>query len=430
MSNALAIATVTETLFHALTNALPASLVSGAHVTVLRPDDASLQVPGATPGVNVFLYQVTPNTAWRNADLPTRKSDGSLMRRPQVALDLHYLISFYGADTTFDQQRLLGTVARALHAAPTLDRATVKATEGQVDPASGNRIFDSHLSDQLDLVRFTPINFSLEEMSKLWSVFLKTDYVLSLAYMATVVLIETDEPPPAGALPVLEPCIMAVPFSLAVIDTVEPQAVVLATPGPNKITLHGQGLTADNEVAFTTPGKPDPIFGTIDPGSSSDSLDVTLPSGLRPGVNTVQLTQSAPVASPPECSPHVLSQSNAVAFVILPTVVSVGPSSPLGDLVAHVFPAVGPQQQVSLVLNQLTGSPPSGPQAFLLPADPHDTETDTFSFNTTFPDPSDPTKTVSVPSGTYLARVRVDTAESRLTVDASGRFNGPQITIA
>jgi len=421
MSNALAIATVTETLFHALTNALPASLVSGAQVTVLRPDDASLQAPAATPGVNVFLYQATPNTSWHNADLPTRNSDGSLLRRPQVALDLHYLISFYGVDTAFEQQRLLGTVARALHAAPTLNRAAVKATEGQVD-GSGNRIFDSHLSDQLDLVRFTPINFSLEEMSKLWSVFLKTDYVLSLAYMATVVLIETDDPPPAGALPVLEPCIMAVPFSLAVIDTIEPQAVVLATTGPTTITLHGQGLNAENDVAFTTPGKTDPIFGTIDPGSTSNSLAVTLPGGLRPGVNTVQLTQSAPAASPPECSPHVLSQSNAAAFVILPTVTSVGPSSPPGHFVAVVSPRVGPQQQVSLVLNQLTSSPPSGPQAFLLPADPHDTETDTFSFSTTFAGGS-------VPHGTYLARVRVDTAESRLTVNPSGTFDGPQITI-
>jgi Pvc16 N-terminal domain len=425
MSHALAIATVTETLFHVLTNALPASLVNGAQVTVLRPDAPS-GLP--TSGVNIFLYQVTPNPSWRNADLPTRKSDGSLLRRPQVALDLHYLISFYGADTAFEQQRLLGAVVRALHAAPALDRAAVKATEGQAD-GSGNRIFDSHLSDQLDLVRFTPINFSLEEMSKLWSVFLKTDYVLSLAYMASVVLIETDDPPPAGALPVLKPCILAVPFSLASIDTVEPQAVVLSSLGTDKITLHGQGLNADNVAAFITPGETDPIFGTIVPGSASDQLVVTLPPGLRPGVNTIQLMQAAPAASPPECSPHVLSQSNAAAFVILPTVTSVGPSSPPGPFVAVVSPRVGPQQQVSLVLNQLTGSPPSGPLAFLLAADPHDTETDTFSFSTTFPDPSDPTKTVSVPHGTYLARVRVDTAESRLTVNTFGTFDGPQITI-
>src|SRR5438045_3950482 len=129
MSNALAIATVTESLFHVLTNALPASLVSGAKVTVLRPDAPS-GLP--TSGVNIFLYQATPNPSWRNADLPTRKSDGSLMRRPQVAIDLHYLISFYGTDTAFEQQRLLGTVARALHAAPTLSRAAVKSTEGEV----------------------------------------------------------------------------------------------------------------------------------------------------------------------------------------------------------------------------------------------------------------------------------------------------------
>src|SRR5437867_2451557 len=126
MSNALAIATVTETLKNVLKNALPASLVNGADVTVFRPD-ASKSLP--PKGVNIFLYQVTPNPSWRNADLPTRKADGSLIRRPQVALDLHYLISFYGDDAHFEQQRLLGAVARTLHAAPTLSRAEVKATE-------------------------------------------------------------------------------------------------------------------------------------------------------------------------------------------------------------------------------------------------------------------------------------------------------------
>jgi hypothetical protein len=135
------------------------------------------------------------------------------------------------------------------------------------------------------------------------------------------------------------------------------------------------------------------------------------------------------VASPPECSPHVLSQSNAVAFVILPSVVSVGPTSPPGRLVADVLPTAGPQQQVSLVLNQLTGSPPDGAKAFVLASDPHTSETGTFSFSTIFPDPLNPTKKVSVPSGAYLARVRVDTAESRLTMNQSGTFEGPQVTI-
>ena len=74
------------------------------------------------------------------------------------------------------------------------------------------------------------------------------------------------------------------------------------------------------------------------------------------------------------------------------------------------------------MLNQLVGSPPTGPQAFILPADPHETETDTFFFATTFPDGS-------VPPGVYLARVRVDSAESRLTVNAAGTFDGPQIIV-
>jgi hypothetical protein len=421
MSNVLAIATVTETLLQVLNKALPASLVNGAQVTTLRPDDASLQEPVKTPTVNIFLYQVTPDLAWRNADLPTRRADGSLLRRPQAALDLHYLLTFYGDDATFQQQRLLGTVARALHTVPALQRADVQTVEGLTDP-TGVLYLNSHLSDQIDLVRFIPINFSLEEMSKLWSVFLKTDYVLSMAYVASVVLIETDDLPPTGALPVLKPCIQAVPFSVAVIDSVEPQAVVLSPPAPLNISLQGQGLNAASLVAFTTPGKTDPLFGTIDPDSTSELLIVTLPPGLRPGVNTVQLTQAAPTASPPQCSPHILSQSNAAAFVILPAVVSVGPLSPPGHLQAVVAPPVNPSQQVSLVLNQFGGSLTSVPQAFLLPADPHTAETETFTFNTVFP-------TGSVPAGKYLARVRVDVAESRLTLDASGKFNGPLVSI-
>jgi len=91
MSNFLAIATVTATLGQVLQPAVGAG-VPGATVTTLRPDGA-----GAGPrptGVNIYLYQVTPNAAYRNADLPTRTSEGDLMQRPQAALDLHYPVSY------------------------------------------------------------------------------------------------------------------------------------------------------------------------------------------------------------------------------------------------------------------------------------------------------------------------------------------------
>jgi hypothetical protein len=411
MSNALAIAAVTETLRELLDSVAGAS-VNGAHAKAVRPDDQN-SLPN--PGVNIFLYQVSPSAAWRNADAPTRRADGTLLRRPQAALDLYYLLTFYGNDTQLEQQRLLGAVARQIQAQPVLQRTDVLNAQQNAHFLSG-----ANLADQPELVRFTPINFSLEELSKLWSVFLKTDYVLSVAYAASVVLIETDDPPPGEALPVLRPHLRGVPFNVMVIDTVEPQAVALSPPATPLITLQGQGLNVADIVAFTTPGETDPIFGTIMPGATSESLIVMLPSGLRPGVNTVQLTQAS--ASPPQWSPQILLQSNQAAFVILPTILSIGPLSPPGSLQAIVSPPVGPSQQVSLALNQFGTSPLTVPQAFLLPANPHTVQTDTFTFDTVF-------ATGSVPAGNYLVRIRVDVAESRLTVDASGRFSGPIVTI-
>src|SRR5262249_38186519 len=150
---------------------IDASHVSGAHVTALPPD-ASSGLPN--PGINIFLYQVSPNPALRNADLPTRASKGALLRRPQIALDLHYLLTFYGDEASLEQQRLLGAVALALHAYPELPRTLIDHVETATPYLAG-----AGLSQQSELVRFVPVNFSLEELSKLWSFLLKIDYVLS-----------------------------------------------------------------------------------------------------------------------------------------------------------------------------------------------------------------------------------------------------------
>jgi hypothetical protein len=414
MSNALAIATVTQTLVNVVTASLDGARVNGPQVSTLRPDDSSLQGSETPPRVNIFLYQVTPNTAWRNADLPTRRDDGSLVRRPQVALDLHYLFSFYGKDSTLEHQRLLGAVARGLHAEPVLQRSDIQIVEQMTDASNNNVLYlDSNLSEQIDLVRITPLNFSLDDMNKLWVAFPKANFVLSTAYMATVVLIETDEPPPAQALPVLKWNVEVSPFSLMLIDFVEPQSVVPSPPAPLSIALRGKGLGTANSVVLMTPGKSDPLPGTIEPSSTSDSIQVTLPTGLRPGVNTVQLVQTA---TPPVPSSPIISQSNIMVFVILPAILNLTSATP-GRLTCAIWPPAGPKQQVSLVLNQQ-----DGPQAFTLSADPHPGETDTFTFATVF-------SNGSVPSGTYLARMQVDSAVSRLTVDASGKFNGPTVDV-
>ncbi len=172
MSNYLAIATVTAALQATLANAIAADLIAtDAHVTTVRPDN--LGSGNYRAGVNIYLYQVTPNTAWRNADLPTRRSDGQgVVQRPQLGLDLQYLLSFYGEESRLEPQRLLGSVVRALQARPVLSREMIQQTVGDEQ----HHLAGSDLADQVERVKFSPLSLSLEELSKLWSVFFQVKY--------------------------------------------------------------------------------------------------------------------------------------------------------------------------------------------------------------------------------------------------------------
>src|SRR5262249_39700964 len=152
--------------------------VPNAMVGFSRPDAGNGEQQA--PLVNVYLYQVTPNAAYTNTDLPARRSDGTLVKRPQTALDLHYLFTFHGNEDQLEPQRLLGAVASVLHSQPFLSRdAILKA--GQFF----GFLADSGLENQVERIRFTPTALSLEEFSKLWSVFFQVEYNLSAAYQAS-----------------------------------------------------------------------------------------------------------------------------------------------------------------------------------------------------------------------------------------------------
>ncbi|MFO1434143.1 MAG: DUF4255 domain-containing protein [Candidatus Competibacteraceae bacterium] len=167
MSSALAIAKVTKSLAQVVQKAIDPT---GGGVVIGRPVAPS---GGDTAGkVHVYLYRVTPNAACANTELPTRRGDGSLAQRPQVALDLHYLLTFYGDATELQPESMLGAVMRDLHAHPLLK-----------------------LADAVSPIRLTLVPLNLEELSKLWSVFFQTPYTLSVAYQASVVLIESEETP-------------------------------------------------------------------------------------------------------------------------------------------------------------------------------------------------------------------------------------------
>ena len=196
MSNHLAIATVTATLGDLVHKAAESAVSSSVSLQFGRP---TAPAGGATERkVHVYLYQITTNPALRNDDLPTRDSEGRLTRRPRAALDLHYLLSFYGDDKTLEPDRMVGAVARDLHARPVLSAQAI-------DDAIGSRaeLAGSDLATAFEQVKFAPAPLSLDEISKLWSVMVQTPHVLSVVYQGTVVLIDAEETP-GTVLPVLK----------------------------------------------------------------------------------------------------------------------------------------------------------------------------------------------------------------------------------
>ena len=194
MSNYLAVATVTAALAQ-IVQAAAQKAVGGAEVDVGRPSASANS--GVLHKVHLYLYQVSPNAALRNADLPTRDSRGKLTLRPQVALDLHYLLAFYGNEKALEPERMLGAVVRDLHARPLLTRQAIEEVI-----TNNSNLTGSNLAEAVESVKFTPLSLSLDELSKLWSVFFQTPHALSVVYQGTVVLIEAEETA-TPALPVL-----------------------------------------------------------------------------------------------------------------------------------------------------------------------------------------------------------------------------------
>jgi hypothetical protein len=403
MSNFLAIATVTATLQRTLRAAIRAN-VPGADVTTVRPDATT---DGATnKGVNIFLYHVTPNAAWRNSDLPTRSSNGTLVARPRAALDLHYLISVFGDDGTLEPQRLMGSVVSALHAEPILSRERVSATVA--DAETRPYLAGSNLHEEIETVRFVPTMLSLEELSRLWSVFFQTPYILSVAYQGSVVLIEPDVTP-APALPVLTPQIRTVARRPPQITAIEPQMVTAGTA--TRVTIRGTDL---GDTVVTVGG----TEVAPEAGDTPESLAVTLPTPLRAGILPVRATRMLALDSGPA---RPLFQSNAAALVVRPTVSSVAfraaGTPPAREIVVTVGPPLGTEQEVTLLLTR-----DDGHSVMLTLASRDDATHPVFAAAT-------------VAAGRYVVRLRVDGAESDLVLGpdpanpGASHFIGPQVVV-
>lgn len=134
--------------------------------------------------LNFFLYQLVPNAAWQSVTVKRGES-----AYPQLALNLRYLLTAYSpeddrqaaaADTFLDSQMFLGSAMRVLHDHPTLVIKDVKQK-----PNLGREL------EQIENIRITPLGLTVEELSKLWTMF-QTQYRTSVAYEVGVALIDSQ----------------------------------------------------------------------------------------------------------------------------------------------------------------------------------------------------------------------------------------------
>lgn len=396
MSKAQAIAAVTAVLAHIVNKS------TGETVETGRPKspEAANNVENK---VNICLYQVTPNATWRNEDLATRDSDGKLRKRPQIALDLHYLFSFYGDELTLKPQLMLGEVMRDLHAGPLLTPSIIKKAS---EDASKNQqlITDSELEKSIHSIKVTLAALSLDELSKIWSVFFQTPYALSVGYQATVVLIEKDVPT-EEALPVRERGVYGVPLvqpdvrritALAEAGT-NPQGIIKADA---LILIQGKNLQAeetsvlidgmkvvlqsvsDGELALKRPTELIAEDGTV------------IPFSLRAGPHALQVVHAMSLGGLSSPEPHQIVESIPVAFLMNPTIQLAGVAdkvqNPQGLFSASVTltfnPKVTKPQRVWILLKETPEPADRPPRAYRFMA-PKDNgidgiadETDTITF--------------------------------------------------
>src|SRR5437660_1775185 len=132
----------------------------------------------ATPmdaGVSLFLYRVTLNTVQRTP--PAKPGPAGRHRRPQLPLDLHFLLTPWAKDASLEQV-ILGWMMRTLEDTPILPSGLLNTlTDGVFDVEETVEIVVGQLPN--------------EEMFRIWDV-LPNDYQISVPYTARIVRIDSE----------------------------------------------------------------------------------------------------------------------------------------------------------------------------------------------------------------------------------------------
>ena len=402
MSNYLAIATVTATIQRLLQSAIQADM-EGALVTTVKPSDVGKGTP--EHGVNIFLYQVITNPALNNIDATPFRSKGNPVKR-QAALDLYYMLSFYGNENLLQPQQLLGIVVRTINEKRMITPRMIRET---VEDSTYSFLGDSNLADQIQQMNIVPLDLNLEDLSKTWSVFFQTPYILSIAYKVLVVMLE-GEASAKRALPVRDRNLGGmVPFPN------QPMiSEVVAEGGKFKpiladSTLIIRGKNFQSEITKVRIAEVE-----VTP-QSIEATQITLPlasiptDSLKAGVQSLQVIHQ--ISPGMEAVSHNQVESNVAPFVLCPTITEVSVANLeasdeetcSAEVTVQVNLPLGNKQKVVLVLNEWSTDNPTAYQ-FDAPKHDHNTHSLTIPVNNITP-------------GEYLVRLMVDGAESQLSID-------------
>lgn len=399
MSNVLAIAATTRTLRNLLLAQMPVldAELSDLEVTLQPPDVARKGVSKAQ--LNLFLYQVVANAAWRNLDMPGQVHAGE-SAPPSLALNLHYVITAWGRgenDNDAISHRVLAAAMSTLHDRGVLDGNDIR-----------NALPGNDLAGQFERVRITPLPQGVDELSKLWTAF-QTNYRTSAVYEAAVVLIDSQAAVRAP-LPVLrrgpqDRGVIATASAAAALDTLSyPRAQAAVRLGED-LVLGGRQLTTNHALArfsslrLDAPVEIAPLAGddaSLRVHLANTAEDADAASRWAPGIYTVAL-QVQPPGLPPLLS-------NELPLALAPVITLSPLAAPAGDLTLNLtcMPRIRHGQRVFL----LFGDRLLVPQSIGNPADQHQPSALVF-------------QVPGVAAGTYVVRLRVDGADS-IPVDFSG----------
>ena len=200
MSDYRAIATITAVIRDILINSQDAI---GSNATVKTSSPINLKEPVNDVDIlNLFLYQITPNNVCNTLHLPTRNQTGKLMAKPNLSLDLHYLLTA-ASKNELQAQLMLTSAMIAMQENAIIPNNKIKNTIARAEEANEKFLAESNLADQIESLKITLQSISTEELTKLWSSFFQTGYRLSVAYHVSIVLLESSLEPIAN-IPVKE----------------------------------------------------------------------------------------------------------------------------------------------------------------------------------------------------------------------------------